>query len=115
MRQANCVRAMRRIGLSIISSSLTTVMGCLPLTVADLNPLRMFGVLIMISSISALILTLLFGLPLLAIIAPVKAKVSIQRRSLLLFCTAAIFTILVLIAYTITVAQGVKIVGPNGL
>ena len=85
MRHANCVRAMQRIGLSIISSSLTTAMGCLPLILAHLNPLRMFGVLIMISSFSTLLLTLLFGLPLLAIMAPVRASISIRRRCFLLF------------------------------
>merc|ERR1712226_1157522 len=114
LRKLNCQRAMKRIGLSIISSSLTTSLGCVPLTFAGLNPLRVFGILIMISSTSALLFTLFYALPLLAILGPVGAETGLKRRSITFGIVAIVLGITIALVFILGASEVITIYDPQG-
>ena len=115
LRKLNCQRAMNRIGLSIISSSLTTSLGCVPLIFAGLNPLRVFGILIMISSSSALLFTLLFALPLLAILGPVGSQTGLVSRSITLAIVSVALGLILAFVLILEASGTITIYNPNGL
>lgn len=112
-RQWRTSAAITHIGVSIISSAITTVTAAIPLTYSTILPFSKFGWIIAINTSVAILFTLTVCPALLSTIAPAqfhKTWCSILRAVLI---TVTFVVVFVVILYGVSFA-GIFIPGPDG-
>ena len=113
LRQWRSKAAVSNIGVSIISSAITTIIASIPLTQATIQPFAKFGQIIAINTTVSIVYTLTACTAFLAIIGPAHFKPSLKATVIALGVTIVVIGILVGSLYAV-VRSGIQIPGPNG-
>ena len=105
--------AFSHIGVSIISSALTTIIAAVPLTQTTIQPFAKFGQIIAINTSVCVVYSLTVCTALLATIAPAFFKPNMMSILKVVLGTVVVLGVVILSLYVMAVA-GVDIPGPNG-
>lgn len=103
------------IGVSIISSAITTIVAIFPLLGTWIQLFTRFGLILLIETLVAIVYTLVFCSTFLALFGPLKASLKhrIANALITIFGTVG-FYLVGLIGIYIATRLGVVIPGPNG-
>ena len=116
MREKRVMAAISFIGVSILSSAITTTLATFPLLFTQIQLFKRFGEILLLDTLVAIIYTLVFCSSFLGFWGPQTNKPSVWKTvnavATVLF-TLVGYTALILFVYIISVA-GVDIPGPSG-
>ena len=113
LRQWRTAAAMSHIGVSIISSAVTTIIAAIPLTLTTIRPFSKFGEIVAINTTASIVYTLTVCTALLAIWAPSRYRITCKSVSIAFAVTATVVVVLVMSLYG-AARLGVGIPGPSG-
>lgn len=105
--------AFSHIGVSVISSALTTIMAAVPLTQTTIQPFAKFGQIIAINTTVCIIYSLTLCVALLSMIAPAYFKPTWRSLVKSVIGTAVAMGFAVLLLFVLS-RFGIDIPGPNG-
>jgi len=114
LRQWRARVAVSHIGVSVLSSALTTLAAALPLTQAILLPFARFGQIVAINAAVSVVYALTLTVALLATMAPSSFKSSIKSTVLAVGVTTLVVGGATLLLFAISRINGVHIPGPSG-
>jgi PERQ amino acid-rich with GYF domain-containing protein len=101
------------IGVSIISSAITTIVAAIPLTQTTIEPFAQFGSIVAINTTVSIVFTLTVCMAFLSLFGPAFFKSTWRSHGLALLGTVVVTGGFVLILFIISKC-GVPIPGPNG-
>jgi hypothetical protein len=114
LRQWRARVAVSHIGVSVVSSAITTLAAAVPLTQAILLPFARFGQILAINAAVSIFYAITVCVALLGTCAPNAFKGSFQSTLKASGITALIVTAGVLVLFGVTRISGVHIPGPDG-
>ena len=114
LRQWRARVAVSHIGVSVISSAVTTLAAALPLTQTILRPFARFGEIVAINAAVSIVYALTACVALLAAFAPSTYKIGV--KSTVTTTCVTVFTVAAgtLVLFAVTRINGVHIPGPSG-
>ena len=105
---------MSHIGMSIISSAVTTILAAIPLCVTQIQLFAKFGLIVTINTGISLLYTITVTMALLSIAGPSRFRASLRACGIALFVVLALGGLGVLILYLVSTKGGHCIEGPSG-
>ena len=105
--------AVGHIGVSIISSAVTTIAAAIPLTQTIIVPFSKFGQIVAINTTVSIVYTLTACTAMLSLFAPAYYKRTKKSTSIAFVCTIAVISMFVLVLFGMS-RFGYHIPGPNG-
>lgn len=115
MRVKKVMAAISYIGVSIISSSITTIVAIFPLLGTWIQLFTRFGSILLIETLIAIVYTLVFCSTFLGLFGPLKTKLKYRIVNALCTVFGTIgFYLIGLVALAIAAKAGVNIPGPDG-
>ena len=105
--------AVSHIGVSILSSAITTVIAAIPLCLATIRPFSKFGEIVALNTTASIVYTLTVCTAFLAIFAPARYRISLRSVGIATLVTGVIVTAIVLSLFG-AARMGVAIPGPSG-
>ena len=113
LRRWRSKAAVSHIGVSIISSAITTIVASIPLTQTVIRPFSKFGEIVAINTSVSIVYTLTACTAFLAIFGPAKYRISLKSVGIAFGVTCGIIVALVLCLYGVA-KMGYSIPGPSG-
>lgn len=115
LRVKKVMAAISYIGVSIISSSITTIVAIFPLLGTWIQLFTRFGSILLIETLIAIVYTLVFCSTFLGLFGPLKTKLKYRIVNALCTVFGTIgFYLIGLVALAIAAKAGVNIPGPDG-
>lgn len=114
LRQWRTAAAISHIGVSILSSAITTIIAAIPLTLTTIRPFSKFGEIVAINTSASIVYTLTVCAAFLAIFAPARYRISCRAVAIAFGVTACAVTGIVMSLYAAAKLGGVAIPGPSG-
>lgn len=105
--------AISHIGVSILSSAVTTIIAAIPLTMTTIQPFAKFGQIVAINTTVAIIYTLAACTALLSIFGPAKYIRNLKSTIVAFLITAGVIGLAIAGLFS-AYRLGVVIPGPNG-
>ncbi|XP_074654150.1 protein dispatched homolog 3-like [Tubulanus polymorphus] len=113
LREWRTKAAASHIGVSILSSAITTVVAAIPLTQTMIQPFAKFGQIVTMNTTVSILYTLTVCIAFLAIFAPANYTSSCKSRVISILATGTVIGAFVLVLYVLSLC-GVAIPGPSG-
>ena len=105
---------MSHIGMSIISSAVTTILAAIPLCVTQIQLFAKFGLIVTINTGISLLYTITVTMALLSIVGPSRFRANLRACGIALLVVFALGGLGVLILYLVSTKGGHCIEGPSG-
>ena len=105
---------MSHIGMSIISSAVTTILAAIPLCVTQIQLFAKFGLIVTINTGISLLYTITVTMALLSIVGPSRFRANLRACRIALLVVFALGGLGVLILYLVSTKGGHCIEGPSG-
>ena len=113
LREWRTKAAVSHIGVSIVSSAITTIIAAIPLTQTLIKPFSKFGQIVAMNTSISILYTLTVCAAFLAIMGPARFQASIKSTGIAVISTLFVLGLFILILYIIHVS-GISIPSPSG-
>lgn len=105
---------MSHIGVSIISSAITTILAAIPLCLAQIQVFAKFGLIVTVNTAISLFYTLTVTMAMLSIFGPARFRASLCACVIGFFAVAVFVSLGVLIMWLVSTKGNVCIEDPSG-
>ncbi|CAH1774552.1 unnamed protein product, partial [Owenia fusiformis] len=113
LRRWRTKAAIAHIGVSILSSAVTTIIAAIPLTQTNIQPFAKFGEIVAINTSVSILYTLTGATAFLCLFAPAYFTNSVKSSSIAFAIVGGVLGAITLMLFIISKC-GVSIPGPNG-